>query len=51
MAEHPASTTVHATFDISREPIHGVVTGPEGTQHPFVGWLRLMAVLERLRAG
>lgn len=30
------------------EPIRGLLTGADGAPHPFVGWLRLASVIERL---
>lgn len=38
--------TVSLELDISSEPIEGIVSTPDGTSHPFIGWLGLTGALE-----
>lgn len=36
-------------LDPGSEPIRGAVTGPDGQQHAYMGWLALIELLEEWR--
>lgn len=44
----PLHVDLHLEVDPARRPVTGDVRGPDGAVRPFVGWLGLVAALERL---